>query len=190
MLAKAAHFTVYVNRDYLADLHNANYASIEVPPGTVSLSIPSVHLGSTPMNEPALATAGTDCEGIQWHRLGSAKEAQWSACREALSQGQAALQRQLAARQPTANDRPPLCGTLIPQRCYQELLYAQDLMQFAPTPVFHFEAEAGRTYYVKLEVSWSSALHGKSDVKDMFTETLVSPDVGLRETRRLKRAHD
>ncbi len=190
MLGLATHWPVFVNVDYLADLHNGTYMSKEVPEGTVVLGELCYHTGA--MHWPRLLISGSGCDGMDWKRTSSTGNV--GGCLGELLTAQTTLAQFREAGKlkvlKTPDQRLRVCGphpslkwhlTEV-DRCSDEVKLALELLP--PRGRLKFEAEAGKTYYVKVSIPMYSTTHlpRQTCLADM---KLVDAATGTTETSGL-----
>jgi hypothetical protein len=203
MLGVVGHPVIFINDYLLAQMHAANYTSVQIPQGPVVITATFAYDGQLSIPSPAVpATAGSwaalpGCVGLDWRRLAAASPSDITLCQKGL----AGLYSECAPTVSYSGCALPGCVLIKTTRvpaCYSSLNGSADapfLLSIAaqerdalanglPHPhsgnlhlQLRIEAEAGKTYYVKWSVSTSG---GKMELVDTAN--------GEKEIRGLKLA--
>ena len=190
---------IFVNRDYFSFLQNGTYAPREVTAGEVALSGEMPGVG--PMYPPPAGLVSTaDCK-VDWLRLGQARSEDVNRCVEELKRTKTALNQFLGASELIEPDprvqrcsHRPNFGT---NKLGQPVDYWQRwevtgclaavegaiawLTDAVPMDRLRFNAEAGKTYYVR----WTFAFR-RHPRPGLFE--LVDAATGVKESKDLKLA--
>ena len=188
----------FINGNYLASLHYSDYVAQAVPPGRVVLTSSGrlVHnrfppdLGWSP---------GSGCASMDWWHLETARSADVARCKTELGETLEAVTHLIAANKLQGTDEVrkqvrmcvavvgpgqgyPEAGdlTILAQKCRSDVREALELLnqQGSDDNVFlkarvEFEAEAGKTYYVR----------EFSSMTVIINMTLVDTATGAKEIR-------
>jgi hypothetical protein len=205
------HSIIFVNDYLLAEMHLSEYASLEVPEGSVVIS------GTLPVNHivpPSITgfwaslPSCASLAGLDWRRWAEALPADVAPCRSELTK----LVTECRVRVETEGSFRPgsvrITKTIIPSCNYKligmgDAIYLLETAPFLPHAVatapegetspsiFHqngpiqvqlrFDAEAGKTYYVKYSFDASFSAHTHLE--------LMEASRGVKEMRSLRLAH-
>jgi hypothetical protein len=172
---------IFVNDEYRAELHNSNYASLEVPQGALSITatVSLLKYGRFPPPTGEWAS-GPGCASVDWRRLVVAPSGTIARCKDELT----SLFMRCGVRWEGVF---PIIWAVVP-KCNYKLNGADAAFNYAGLAMrpkelaherLHIEVEAGKTYYVK----WSgSSSGGKMQLQDAAA--------GAKEIRKLHPVRD
>jgi ankyrin repeat protein len=168
ILGKIIHFSAYVDDTFLAEIHNGQFASMEVPEGSVALTAATPIIGKHRVPFGGAWASEPGCTGLKWRRLALEPIADIEQCRVSI--------RALAGACGITVETCFKCvwKTIHTPRCNYQLSGAdlgyELLEQVATTARLKLDIEAGKTYYVRWSLSLTNhPLAYKMEVMDAVT---------------------
>jgi hypothetical protein len=136
------HFSAYVGDKFLAEIHNDDYASLEVPAGPVTVTSGTPITGQYHLPTKGEWASMPGCAGLNWRRLAAAPALNIMKCRQNLAN----LKRDCESG-----------GSPAWKECNYKLngsFYATELLQSAMwARHVRVDAEPGKSYYVRWTLS-------------------------------------
>jgi hypothetical protein len=173
-LGKITHFSAYVGDTFLAEIHNAEYASMEVPAGTVLITAAGPIIGKHHIPFGGSWASEPGCAGLKWRRLALESIADIEGCKSRIG----ALAN-ICGSTVEGCFMCPLETIRVPGCNYQlngASLGYQLLLEVGAAIRLKLDVEAGKTYYVR----WSLSLRNHPQPYKM---ELVDEATGVKEIK-------
>jgi hypothetical protein len=151
ILGKITHFSAYVDDAFLAEIHNGQSASMEVPEGSVAITAATPITGKHRVPFGGAWASEPGCAGLKWRRLALEPISDIEQCKVSI--------RTLAAACGTTVNTCFKCvlKTIRIPRCNYQLngadLGYELLGEVSTTARMKLDIEAGKTYYVRWSLS-------------------------------------
>ncbi len=182
---------IFVNGDFLAELHNANFASVEVPQG--AMNIASIAAVSILFHFPPAEyywASGPGCANVNWRRLFEVSSAAAAPCDNELwswirkcSEDFGPMRRRCALEIGRMEEARSLLRLAVepdapPLNYFRNVHQSRERVTRVKT-----DMQAGKTYYFRWSIPYAPFQAAKAPELE-----LVDGETGAKEVSRLRRA--